>query len=831
MTKSLLIDPDQVRKPGTLEIGPIPLNRYQRSLAEERARRSDAELVGVYRDMLLAREFETMLDLFKREGSYEGIAYRHAGPAHLSIGQESAAVGQAHALGIRDHIYGSHRSHSEIIAKGLAAIAELLRKGEAGEAQLAATMRDYLGGATWAVVDRHLPEADLPTRAVQFLLYGLLAEIFGRAAGFNRGLGGSMHAFFTPFGIYPNNAIVGGSGPIATGAALAKKVRRQGGLVVANIGDGSTGCGPVLESLNFAAMGQFWTLWEEGYRGGLPVIFFFMDNFYAMGGQTVGETMGYEVLSRLGAGFSPRNLHAETIDGTNPLAVTDAVERARALIEAGEGPVLLDCLTYRYSGHSPSDASSYRTREEVELWRRVDPTITYGDALETAGVIDAAARAELLRWAKERVVEATRLATDLGVSPRLDLAADPDAIARLMFSNEEIDLAAAPPGEVLQPLAENPRVVSLSRRSRSGIGPDGSVLGSMRAVQFRDAIFEAIADHAVADDRLAIWGEENRDWGGAFGVYRGLTELLPYHRLFNAALSEAAIVGSAVGYALEGGRALVEVMYADFMGRAGDELFNQLAKWQAMSGGTVRMPVVVRISVGSKYGAQHSQDWSAMAAHVPGLKVVFPATPYDAKGLMASALAGNDPVIFFESQRLYDQVEILYPEGVPAESYRVPIGEPHRVREGADLTILAVGATLYRALAAADQLGTEYGVSAEVIDARSLVPFNFEPVLESVRKTGRLLLTSDACERGSWIESAAAVLQRLAHGHLRAPIALLGARNWITPAAEMENLFFPTPAGMLDLINEVLLPLPGHVPSAPVRPDAAELLRRAARGV
>jgi 2-oxoisovalerate dehydrogenase E1 component len=830
MTKSLLIDPGEVRRPRTLQIAPIPVNQYGRSLAEERSRRSDADLIAIYRDMLVAREFETMLDLIKREGSYEGIAYRHAGPAHLSIGQEAAAVGQAHALGIVDHVYGSHRSHSEIIAKGLAAIAELVGKGGPGEAQLAATMRGYLDGAAWGVVDRRLPPADLPTRATQFLLYGLLAEIFGRAAGFNRGLGGSMHAFFTPFGIYPNNAIVGGSGPIAAGAALAKKLRRQDGIVVANIGDASSGCGPVLEALNFSTMGQFWTLFEEGYRGGLPAIFFFMDNFYGMGGQTVGETMGYDVLARLGAGFSPRNLHAETIDGTNPLAVTDAVERARAVIEAGEGPVLLDCLTYRYSGHSPSDASSYRTREEVDLWRTVDPIVTYGDALEEAGVIDADARAGLVAWAKERVIEATRLAADLEVSPRLDLAADPDAIAGLMFSNEEIDLAAAPPGEISQPLAENPRVVSLSRRSRSGIGDDGSVLSSMRAVMFRDAVFEAIADHAVADDRLAIWGEENRDWGGAFGVYRGLTELLPYHRLFNAALSEAAIVGSAVGYALEGGRALVELMYADFMGRAGDELFNQLAKWQAMSGGTVRMPVVVRISVGSKYGAQHSQDWSAMAVHVPGLKVVFPATPYDAKGLMASALLGNDPVIFLESQRLYDQVEVLRPEGVPSESYRIPIGEPSVVREGSDLTILSVGSTLYRALDAADRLASEHGVTAEVIDARSLVPFNYQPVLESVRKTGRLLLTSDACERGSWIESAAAVLQRLAHGQLRAPIALLGARNWITPAAEMEDLFFPTPAGMIDVIAEVLLPLPGHEPASS-RINAGEVLRRAARGV
>ena len=149
-------------------------------------------------------------------------------------------------------------------------------------------------------------------------------------------------------------------------------------------------------------------------------------------------------------------------------------------------------------------------------------------------------------------------------------------------------------------------------------------------------------------------------------MYQGLTESLPYHRLFNTPISEGAIVGTAVGFALEGGRAIPELMYCDFLGRAGDEVFNQLAKWQAMSGGYCRMPVVLRVSVGNKYGAQHSQDWTALAAHIPGLKVAFPATPHDAKGLMATALRGNDPVVFFESQRLYNQTEIFWPDGVPA---------------------------------------------------------------------------------------------------------------------------------------------------------------------
>ena len=320
---------------------------------------------------------------------------------------------------------------------------------------------------------------------------------------------------------------------------------------------------------------------------------------------------------------------------------------------------------------------------------------------------------------------------------------------------------ASPPARSREPLEANSRVQAIAKKSRAGIDPaTGEKLSEAKAVSFRDALFEAIVHHAYHDERLVVYGEENRDWDGAFAVYRGLTESLPYHRLFNTPISEGAIVGTAVGYAIEGGRALVELMYCDFMGRAGDEVFNQLAKWQAMSAGVLQMPVVLRVSVGSKYGAQHSQDWSAMVAHVPGLKVVFPATPYDAKGLMASALSGSDPVVFFESQRLYGITEWFQKE-VPAGYYTIPIGLPEVKRPGTDLTILSIGSTLYRAVEAADRLRAEFGVSAEIIDARSLVPFDYGPVIESVRKTGRILVTSDACERGSFPQALAATIQEL----------------------------------------------------------------------
>lgn len=802
MAKELLIDPAVVRAATEVELGSIPVNAYRPDLEQERRLYGDQALDRIGRDMLLVREFELMLNSIKREGSYLDVSYIHAGPAHLSIGQEAAAVGQAFTLGVDDKVFGSHRSHGEVIAKGLSAISSC------DHDFLFDALSSWSDGVIWKVVERRLADPDFEQQAINYLLYGMTAETFGRRTGFNRGLGGSMHAFLPPLGIYPNNAIVGGSAPLATGAALYNRLQAQPGLVVASIGDAATGTGPVWESFNFAAMAQLKALMDPEHRGGLPVIFFIVNNFYGMGGQTIGETMAYERLSRIGAGINPENMHAQTIDGNNPLAVIDAMITARQQIASGGGPVLIDCQTYRISGHSPSDASSYRTKDELDLWTATDPITAYFNRLVEGGVVAATRHDELKAWAERKIKAGLEVAIDGSESPRLSLRHDATVMAKITFNNTTVSAEEAPPGETTVPLSELPHLASLAKKSRSGL-VDGKIASGARAITFRDALLEAIAAHAARDNRLALWGEENRDWGGSFGVYRGLTELLPRHRLFNAPISEAAIVGTGVGFALSGGRSLVEVMYADFIGRAGDEMFNQMAKWQPMSGGLVKIPMVVRVSIGAKYGAQHSQDWSSMVAGVPGLKVVFPATARDAKGLLAAALAGNDPVVFFESQRLYDMPETVFPD-VPSEYYETPIGQPNVVRTGDDLSILTVGAALYRALEAAAQLEEQYGLSAEVIDARSLVPFDYTEVLASVAKTGRLICVSDANLRGSWLNTVAAKVSTEAFDDLDGPAVVLGARNWIAPPAEMEWEFFVTPEDILDAIHTRVLPLRGH---------------------
>lgn len=821
MPKSQYVDPAAKRAPGKISFDDIAVNQYQKTVSDEKDNFSREELIGIYHDMLLIREFESMINSIKIEGAYNGVPYNHPGPAHLSMGQEASAVGQAFCLDVDDFIFGSHRSHGEILAKGMSAIRKL------DDERLMAAMSEESGKAALKVVEGR-GQKSVKELALDFLLYGAMAEIFARVNGFNMGLGGSMHTFYIPFGIYPNNAIVGGSADIAAGAALFKRVNKKDGIVVANIGDGSLGCGPVWEAMNFAAMDQLRQLWDEEHRGGLPILFNVFNNQYAMGGQTQGETMAYDMLARLGAGVTPNQMHAERVDGYNPLAVIDAVRRKKELLLKGEGPVLLDVVTYRYAGHSPSDASSYRTKEEMAAWQEVDPLINYRAQLIEAGVATEAECDAIKTAITDAVTRNLKLAIDDAVSPRMDLAADPDMLARMMFTNRHVERYSDAPVDTLMPMEDNPRVKAIAGKERFYM-KDGKPVSKNKVYQFRDALFEAIIHRFYTDPTLVAYGEECRDWGGAYAVYRGLTEALPYHRLFNSPISEGAIVGSAVGYAMAGGRALIELMYCDFLGRAGDEVFNQMSKWQAMSADVLQMPIVLRVSVGSKYGAQHSQDWSALTAHIPGLKVIFPATPYDAKGLMNAALAGSDPVVFFESQRLYDMGEQFHEGGVPEGYYEVEIGKPDIKREGKDITILSVGSTLYRAIKAADTLKDKYGMSAEIIDARTVVPFDYELVIESVKKTGRLVLVSDACERGSILCDMARTVTELAFDYLDAPPVVVGARNWITPAHELENYFFPQPEWILDAIDAKIVPLPGHERTTNQTP--AEQLRRSRMGV
>jgi 2-oxoisovalerate dehydrogenase E1 component len=799
MSKQLSFDPKELRKKETISLPKIPVNQYTGNVTKELKTYGKKRLVRVFYDMLVIREFETMLDSIKREGVYQGISYNHRGPAHLSIGQESAAVGQAMNLDPEDFIFGSHRSHGEILAKCLSAIAKM------EESDLIEVMQEFMGGQTYDIVKQHFSGNDVKDLAENFVIYGTLAEIYAKAPGFSKGLGGSMHTFFAPFGSMPNNAIVGGSGTIAFGSALYKKINRKKGIVIANIGDGSLARGPVWEAMQMAAMDQYHTLWDD-LPGAPPYMVNVFDNFYGMGGQPVGETGGMGIAARMGAGVNPDAMHAERVDGFNPLAVADAVARKKKLLLEGKGPVMMDTITYRFSGHSPSDAMTYRTREELEAFKSQDPIVAYGQYL----VDNELATQDDLEAMRQNILEKMKKALEITVDEAISPMVDEQFIEQVMFSNGNVEKFDDRACEISQPMEENPRVQQIARRARYAFDETGKELPASRQYQYRDAVFEAMAHRFSIDPTMIAYGEDHRDWGGSFACYRGLTELLPYHRFFNAPIAESGIVGSGVGYAMSGGRAVVELMYCDFLGCAGDEVFNQMPKWQAMSAGVLKMPLVLRVSVGNKYGAQHSQEWTSMVASVPGLKAMYPATPYDVKGMLNYALRGTDPVVFFESQKLYGIGERFEKDGVPTGYYEIPEGVPAIRRTGKDVTIIALGPSLYTAMDAADALKERYGVEAEVIDLRWINPLKYDMLVDSVKKTGRAILVTDSAERGSYLQTVAANLGRLAFDYLDAPPVVVGSRNWITPPAEMEDYYFPQVETIIDSIHEQIVPLAGH---------------------
>ena len=470
MPKSILIVPEQVFQRGEIHLNDIPVNAYQKTAEQEAADFSREELLAIWQQMCAIRQFETILNEIKTKGVFQGITYNHAGPAHLSIGQEAAAVGMAFALTPDDHIFGSHRSHGEILAKSFSTIRQL------SDERLMEIMKTYMNGAILKQAERGFA-GSVQELATRFLVYGAYSELFARETGINRGLGGSMHAFFPPFGVYPNNAIVGGSGSIAPGAALFKRVNRKPGIVVCNIGDASFGCGPVWEGITFASMDQYRTLWDQALGGGLPIIFNCMNNFYGMGGQPCGETMGVQFIARIGAGVNPEQMHAERVNGYDPLPVIDAFRRKKKVIAEGRGPVLLDTATYRISGHSPSDASSYRSKEEVEAWLAADSLRAFRAKLIAMGTAPEAEIDACRAAIDHTVFDMFKLAVDLEASPRVGPGSE--MVGEMMFTNRRIEKFDDREPEFLQDLDANPRVQQIKGKVRTAVA-DGKPVPKMK---------------------------------------------------------------------------------------------------------------------------------------------------------------------------------------------------------------------------------------------------------------------------------------------------------------------------------------------------------------
>lgn len=737
--------------PFETSLGTVRGFTYTGNLASEIAAGTTTaeEALDLLDNMLAIREVEEMI-VRLRSGGYDALpGYDYRGPTHVSIGQEASPVGACSMLRTDDNVTSSHRGHGDAVAKGFAAIRTM------DDEQLRARVPGSSGGTHEELLEAALEEH----------IYRVIAELFGKEEGYCAGRGGGMHIGDFSTGNLGANAIVGGSVPIATGAAMAHRYERSDRVVCCFAGDGAYANGVVLESLNWAAQAQ-WTNHMAGDRPyGLPVIYFIQNNHYGMTHRSDEEVMGVTHLAQRAAGFADNVMHAETVNGMDVLAVRDVVRRAVELCRSGQGPVLIEASTYRYYGHSLSDPrNEYRTRDEEAAWRAIDPIERLKAQILEAGVVDEAAVAAIETRVKDRNARA---------AVRASLATDPDpadALRLLYTDGSSDDGPTEAAAELLAPLPE------------AKTGPDGSIT-------YKDALRDAMIEEMVRDRRVITYGEDIAEYGGAFKLTKGLLESFGRDRVFNTPISEAAICGTAVGAAIVGLRPVVELMYMDFALMASDQIANQAAKWHYMSGGQVEVPLVIRASVGAGkgYGGQHSQSLESLFTHLPGIYVVYPSNPADAKGLLKSAIRTNNPVMFVESQGLYTAKGI-----VPDGEHLVPIGVANVAREGDDVTLVAWGPAVVDCLAAAERLAAEDGVAAEIIDLRSLIPLDIETVLASVRRTGRCVVAAQAVLSGSFVNEIVARIQHDVFDYLDAPVARIGALNGISPQAEsLEKAFLP----------------------------------------
>ena len=750
-----------VFEPQNIELGSIPAFTYSGSLAGELENGlTRDEAVSLLETMLMIRAFEDMIMNMKagKFSPYEGFNY--VGATHLSIGQEAVAVGTIASIDPKDYITSTHRGHGHSVAKGVYALRGMSEDDLQGWLHFNRDADNEASQKQKTPIDR----------ALQVHLNKMMAELLGKEEGYCRGRGGSMHIADYWTGHLGANAIVGGSIALGTGAAIACNKLQNGRRVVCLFGDGAMNNGIAGESLNMAAMGQFST--------GTPILYVIENNQYAMTGQEQGEVTGIDHMIRRAAGYSMENMHAELVNGMSVLAVRAATRRAMDLIDEGNGPVAIECSTYRYYGHSLSDKrTSYRSTTEEAAWRAIDPIQSYRQEILDCGVLTEEQVEELQKKVLQLIENATNFAAR-ATDPK------PESIEEGLLADSSAD-TVDPKWRTTEFFKEPKKV----RRDSHG------------QVIIRHAINEALMEEMIRDRRVFCYGEDIAEYGGAFAVTTGLFDIFGRDRVFNTAISEAAICGAAIGMGMVGMRPVAELMYIDFVLMSMDQIGNQAAKTRYMFGGKATIPMVIRMAIGGGkgYAGQHSQSLEAVICQFPGLKVVAPSTSYDAKGLLKAAIRDDNPVMFLEHQLLYAEKGVC-----PDDDYVVPIGKGIVRREGKDVTIVAYSYMALRAMQAADLLAQQ-GIEAEVVDPRTLIPLDVEIIAESVRKTGHLALLAQAPEQGCFPTYISYKVQEQAWDALKKAPKVIASHNVPPPMAQtLETEHMPSPEKIAREITRLL---------------------------
>jgi pyruvate/2-oxoglutarate/acetoin dehydrogenase E1 component/TPP-dependent pyruvate/acetoin dehydrogenase alpha subunit len=678
-------------------------------------RLSASELLGLYRQVLLIRRFEETV-----EGLFAGGEL--AGTTHACSGQEAVAVGVTGALAGGDLVVSNHRGHGHLLARG----------GDPGR---------------------------------------LMAELFGRRNGYSLGRGGSQHVACAEIGFLGANGITGGGIPVATGQALALKrlgpdaspAGSSGGwstaagarIVCCFFGDGASNQGTFAESLNMAA------LWK------LPVLYVLENNCWAFSTRTEdGCALPANGCRELAGRAAPFGIASAGVDGNDVEAVLTAARVAAAHVRSGEGPYLLECRTYRLSGHSKSDGCEYRSDRE--------------DAERRAACPLCVLRA---RMAEESVAAADVAGAEAEVAARVDKALEFARGSEVAETSEAAARVYASPveGGSADPTAEDP--------------------GDAEEIYGWEAVQRALREELDRDPRVILLGEDIAEYGGAFKVTRKMAADYGPERVVNTPISENSVVGAAAGAAMLGMRPVVEIMFADFALLAFDQLANGAAKFHYMYAGQVNVPLTVRMPTGGYrgYGPTHSQCLEGFFQGVPGLKIVAPSSPRQARALLKAAIRDEDPVLFIEHKLLYGARE-----AVPRAEEVAPIGRARIVRTGGDLTIAAHGHMVRLAELAAEALAGE-GVDAEVLDLRTLKPLDEEAILESVSRTMHLVTVEEGPSSGGIGAEVAARVAEKAVGYLDGPVIRVGAPDSPVPAARpLEDAVLPSPAKIVAAARRAL---------------------------
>jgi pyruvate/2-oxoglutarate/acetoin dehydrogenase E1 component/TPP-dependent pyruvate/acetoin dehydrogenase alpha subunit len=566
----------------------------------------------------------------------------------------------------------------------------------------------------------------------------MMAEVLGKSGGYCKGKGGSMHIADVEHGNLGATGIVGGNIAVAVGAGLAQKLKGTDRVVVCFFGEGAANEGSFHESLNMAS------LWN------LPVIFVCENNMYAMSVPWANASKLPDVASRASAYGMP----GEVVDGMDVLAVRGSVAKAAERARNGEGPSLIEAKTYRWYGHSHSDPRAYRTREEEAEWKKRDPITVLKENLESVKMLAEAEFEKMEEEADAKLDKAMEF-SNASAEPKAD-EVDTDVYAPSKFTALDYET---------------------DRRLRSDIGK-GLV---KREISYAQALVEAAREEMQRDSNVFIMGEDVGLYGGAYGATRDLFKEFGQWRVLDTPISEASIAGAAVGAAMSGMRPITEIMYVDFTPLAMDQIANQAAKNRYMFGGKTTVPMVVRTEggAGRAIAAHHSQSLESLWTHFPGIYVVMPSTPYDAKGLLKAAIRDDNPVMFIEHKMLYKEKGF-----VPEEEYIIPFGVADIKRPGKDVTLVTYSRMVYRALEASEKLAAE-GIDVEVVDLRTLKPLDIDTIVTSVKKTGRLVCLSEAYENTGFINEVMLQVNEQAFDYLDAPMVRVASANVPVPRAEI----------------------------------------------